>query len=91
MGMKEPFNRFANMHDLSYVKKGKIQMKKHENLWRKAVALLLCLVMASTIVACGGKAPEEDLYNSNPTGSTVPTGKDDDDSVVVIPTDEIFI
>jgi hypothetical protein len=71
-------------HDLSYVKKGKIQMKKHENLWRKVVALLLCLVMASAMAACGGTEPDEDLYNAG-NGNTASTGTLDDDSVVVIP------
>ena len=59
-------------------------MKKHENLWRKAVALLLCLVLASTMVACGGTEPDEDLYNSG-NGNTTSTATPDDDSVVVIP------
>ena len=61
-------------------------MKKHENLWRKVVALLLCLALASTIVACGGTEPEDDLYNSdNSSGNATSPGTDDDDSVVVIP------
>ena len=84
--IKEPFNRFANKYTSSYIKKGKIQMKKHENLWRKVVALLLCLALASTIAACGGTEPEEDLYNSdNSSGNATSPGTDDDDSVVVIP------
>ena len=59
-------------------------MKKHETLWRKVIALLLCLALAGTIVACGDTEPEEDLYNSETENVTATEGVDDD-SVVIIP------
>ncbi len=61
-------------------------MKKHENLWRKVLAVLLCLAMVSALAACGGTS-EEDLYNTgdqNNSGNGATAGTDDD-SVVVIP------
>ncbi len=56
-------------------------MKNYENLLHKVVALLLCLVMATTLVACGNDPkPTEDLYNpvtTAPSETTKPSGTDE--------------
>lgn len=76
-------------------------MKKYENLLYKVIALLLCLVMATALVACEGDTdPTVDLYNPESSApSSTPSepdyivgdddgdefGDDDDDSVTIIP------
>ena len=65
-------------------------MRKNENLLRRVIAMLLCLVMATMLVACGDPETEEDLYGSDattPSETNEPKETTDDDSVVIIPDD----
>ena len=52
---------------------------------KKAIALMLCLAMASTFVACGTTAPEEDLYQTEPSAPSENTQTPGDEDIVVIP------
>ena len=71
--------------------KGKVNMRKNEKLLRRVLALILCLVMAAMIAACGNTDPNVDLYDpdgTKPTENNTPTQPEDDDSVVIIPGNE---
>ena len=66
-------------------------MRKNEKLLRRVLALILCLVMAAMIAACGNTDPNVDLYDpdgTKPTENNTPTQPEDDDSVVIIPGNE---